>query len=293
MRAFIDHARLILNFNLFTLGGNDVTVWRLFYFSALLALLFSQSGRLGKWLVRRTLSRRRLQPGVIESVQTLTRYAIVVIGLVTIMSTSGVNLSGLALLAGSLGIGVGFGLQNVVTNLAAGLVILLERPIKVGDQIEVGDVHGRVAAIGARATTIQTNDNVTIIVPNGDFITGKVVNWTHGDATRRFRIPVGVSYRENPERVRDVLLEVAQAVDGVESHPTPEVWFDAFGDSSLNFDLWVWTTVYTDRPARLKSQLYYAIFQRFRSEGIEIPFPQMDVHFDREPPKGPGDANAG
>jgi len=150
----------------------------------------------------------------------------------------------LTFLAGALGVGVGFGLQNITSNLISGIILLFERPIKIGDRIEVGGVHGDVVRISPRATTIVTNDNIAVIVPNSDFITGRITNWSYTDRDVRFHIPVGVSYRSGPEEVRRLLLAVAGAYPGVLKQPEPDAHFQEFGDSSLNFVLLVWTSDY-------------------------------------------------
>jgi small-conductance mechanosensitive channel len=158
------------------------------------------------------------------------------------------------------------------------VIILFERPIKVGDRVEVDDIVGRVDSISGRATTIITNDNIGVIVPNSDFINQRVINWSLNDQNVRLNFPVGVSYKEDPEVIRKLLLEVARENPGVLQHPKPDVLFDEYGDSSLDFMLRVWTNQFSDTPKVLKSELYYAIFEKFNEHGIEIPYPQRDVH---------------
>ncbi|MDH4251636.1 MAG: mechanosensitive ion channel, partial [Nitrospira sp.] len=216
--------------------------------------------------------------GVRHAIGAIVRYIVVAIGLVIILQTAGINLSTLTVLFGALGIGVGFGLQSITNNFVSGIILLLERPIKVGDRIEVGDVHGDVVNISPRATTIVTNDNIAIIVPNADFISSKVVNWSYTNRDVRFNFPIGVSYGSDPEQVRRILLEVAQAHRGVLKEPGPSVLLDGFGDSSLNFVLRVWTREFSTIPGVLRSELYFSICRAFKEEGIEIPFPQRDLH---------------
>ena len=186
-------------------------------------------------------------------------------------------------MAGALGVGIGFGLQNITDNFISGIIILFEKPIKVGDRIEVGEVQGDVISISFRATTVLTNDNISIIVPNSEFISSKVINWSHNDRNIRFRIPVGVSYNEDPEKIKKILLSVANINDHVLKNPGPVVLFDEYGDSSLNFSLAVWTATHSDKPRILKSELYFEIFKRFKEEGVEIPFPQRDIHIKTKP----------
>jgi small-conductance mechanosensitive channel len=148
----------------------------------------------------------------------------------------------------------------------------------VGDRIEVGEVEGDVISISVRATTVLTNDNISIIVPNSEFISKQVINWSHNDRNIRFRLPVGVSYSEDPEKVKEVLLKVADDNPHVLKTPAPLVIFKGFGDSSLDFELAVWTSTHTDKPSILRSELYFEIFKRFGENKIEIPFPQRDIH---------------
>lgn len=248
----------------------------LFFISIFLLVYFS--GKIRSLLVNQILTRYKLDIGIRQSIGTIVRYILLVLGFMVIIQSAGIDLSSLTVLAGALGVGLGFGLQNIANNFISGLIILFERPIKVGDRIEVDDVSGDVVNISARATTIITNDNISIIVPNSEFISSKVTNWSHNDRLVRFRFPVGVSYQADPEEVKKLLMEVMSEHSGVLKTPPPDVWFDEFGDSSLNFNLMVWTSQYVQRPSALKSQLYYAVFKKFKEHGIEIPFPQRDLH---------------
>jgi small-conductance mechanosensitive channel len=184
----------------------------------------------------------------------------------------------LAVIAGALGVGIGFGLQNIVSNFVSGLILLTERPIQIGARVDVGGTMGDVIRIGARSTTIVTNDNITIIVPNSEFITGRVINWSIGDPKVRFRIPIGVSYGSDPRVVERLLIEVAEANPHVLKNPEPTVRFVECADSSLNFELRVWSVDMVTRPGALRSELNFAIWDKFKQHGIEIPFPQRDLH---------------
>jgi small-conductance mechanosensitive channel len=213
---------------------------------------------------------------------TIFRYILMVLGFTIILQFLGVDLSALTIIASALGVGVGFGLQNITNNFVSGIIILFERPIKVGDRIEVADVSGDVVKISMRSTTILTNDNIAIIVPNSEFISSTVINWSHTDRNVRFNFPVGVSYKSDPEVVRKILLEVAQKNDGVLKKPAPDVLLNEYGDSSINFTLRVWTSEYITQPFVLKSQLYFSAFEKFKEHGIEIPFPQRDIHVKKD-----------
>jgi small-conductance mechanosensitive channel len=259
---------------------SDLPVTPVFLLKALVFLIvLGAAARLGRRLMRdRVLSRTSLDPGQQYAWAQMTGYAIVLIGLLIGLPWVGVDLSNLVILGGAIGIGVGLGLQGVANNFVSGLILLTERPIRVGDRVEVGGTSGDVVRIAGRSTWVRTNDNVVIIIPNAEFINNRVTNWTANDRQVRFAIPIGVSYGSDPDRVRDVLLGVARSHADVLDDPSPEVIFTGFGDSSLDFDLRVWTITRVQFPRTLASEIYYAVFRAFREHGIEIPFPQRDLH---------------
>jgi len=263
---------------LVALGKITVTAWKVLYVVLLFVLLVYVTKKIKKWIIHRLLAKSNLDIGIRTTIGTMFRYLILVIGLMIIFQSAGIDLSTVTVLAGALGVGIGFGLQNITNNFISGLIILFERPIKVGDRIEVGEITGDVVNISMRATTVVTNDNISVIVPNSDFISSRVINWSHNDRNVRFSVAVGVSYNEDPEKIKDILLAVADDNSAVLKNPEPDVVFIEFGDSSLNFNLRVWTTELIQKPHILRSQLYFEIFKRFRKEGIEIPFPQRDLH---------------
>jgi|ERR1051326_5331992 small-conductance mechanosensitive channel len=172
----------------------------------------------------------------------------------------------------------GLGLQNIIHNFVSGSIILAERPIAIGDRIEISGVAGQVREIRLRSTTVVTNDNIACIVPNSDFITSTVTNWSHGDLRVRIRLPVGVACGTDPRKLEKLLLEVALARPKVLREPAPSVFFLGFGDSSLNFELGVWTSEMTFQPRRFRSELFFAMEEKLRENQIEIPFPQRDLH---------------
>jgi small-conductance mechanosensitive channel len=275
---FINWFKPVWNFELFKLGESVFTTRTFLILIFSLFLLFYVTSHIRRLLVKRIFPRYDLNIGVSQSIATIIRYILVIIGLFIIFQTSGIDLSAIGLLVGALGIGIGFGLQNITNNFISGIIILFERPVKVGDRIEIDDLAGNIVTISARATTIITNDNIAVIVPNSDLVSNRVINWSHNDKNVRLNFPVGVSYKEDPEKIKKLLLEVANANTGVLQNPPPDVLFDNFGDSSLDFNLRVWTDEYSDKPKVLKSQLYYAIFKKFKEHGVEIPFPQRDLH---------------
>uniref|UniRef100_UPI003593D9DA mechanosensitive ion channel family protein n=1 Tax=Aquiflexum sp. TaxID=1872584 RepID=UPI003593D9DA len=276
--SFLDIIHQILDARIFTIGDSRFTIGLLFTLIISLILLFVLSEWIKKILVNKILVRYKIQMGTRQSVGAIVKYILIIAGLFSILQTTGIDLSAFGILVGALGVGIGFGLQNITNNFISGLIILFEQPIKIGDRIEVGDIAGDVIKISARSTTLVTNDNISVIIPNSQFIDSQVINWSHTDRNIRFNFSVGVSYKENPMKIKEILVEVANKNAGVSKIPAPDVLFDAFDDSSLNFNLRVWTSEYINKPNVLKSQLYYEIFRRFGEEGIEIPFPQRDIH---------------
>ncbi len=282
MKEFINNIKEFLSLPITSIGTTELTLWSVVYFLLLIFLLFYLTAKIRKWVVYKLLAKSKIDLGVRIAVGTILRYIVLVIGFIIVLQTIGLDLSAITVLAGALGVGIGFGLQNITNNFVSGIIILFERPIKVGDRIEVGNVSGDVISISMRSTTIVTNDNISIIVPNSDFISSKVINWSHTDRNIRFNIPVGVSYNEDPEVIRKILLEVADENDGILKQPKPDVLFQEYADSALVFDLRVWTREYINRPDVLKSQIYYAAFRKFKEHNIEIPFPQRDLHIKNE-----------
>lgn len=275
---FLEPVGAFMQIPLYSIGPTTITLGTVLYLTVLVVALFYVTGKLKTWMIEGLLSRSQVDLGIRHSVGAIVRYIVVTVGLLVILQTAGIDMSTLTVLFGALGIGIGFGLQTVTNNFVSGLILLFERPIKIGDRIEVGHVTGDVVDISARATTVVTNDNIAIIIPNSEFITSTVTNWSYTTRDVRFNFPVGVSYREDPEVVRRLLLEVADSHAGVLKERKPDVLLQEFGESSLQFILRVWTRDYTDRPGVLRSELNYAISLKFRQHGIEIPYPQRDIH---------------
>jgi small-conductance mechanosensitive channel len=262
----------------FSIGDLPITpvfLIKTFIFFFLLRML---SGMTRRFMARRILVRTSLNPGQQYAFAQMTGYLVFLFGLLVGLQWAGVNLSSLVILGGAIGIGVGFGLQNIANNFVSGIILLMERPIQVGDRVEVGNTNGDVVKIAPRSTWIRTNDNVVMIIPNSEFINNHVTNWTANDRQVRFAIPLGVSYSSDPEVVREVLEEVAGRHPDVLTLPPPEVLFTGFGDSSLDFELRVWTITRVQFPKILASEIYFMIFKAFKEHGIEIPFPQRDLH---------------
>lgn len=284
MESFSDFISLIGEFlsrPIFSHGDSKLSVGMLLYLVVGSWLIIFISKLISRLVVERILNKYGTDKGVSHAIGTIFRYIFIFVGLIVVVQATGIDLSALTILAGALGVGIGFGLQNVTNNFISGIIILFERPIKVGDRIELPELDnlaGDVVNISARSTTIITNDNIAILVPNSKFVSDTVINWSYNDANVRFNIPVGVSYKEDPEVVKQILLGVALNHPGVHKNPAPEVIFEEYGDSSINFLLRVYTDAYIRKPKILKSELYFEIFKKFREKGIEIPFPQRDVH---------------
>jgi small-conductance mechanosensitive channel len=267
-----------LNTPYFNIGDLAVTPAFLLKAIAFLVLLSIFTGLVRRFLRERVLVHTSMDEGQRYAFARVTGYAIFLVGVLIGLNTTGVDLNSLLVVGGAVGIGVALGLQAIANNFISGLVLLIERPIKVGDRVEVGDVNGDVVRIAGRSTWVRTNDNVVIIVPNSEFVTGRVTNWTANDRSIRFALPVGVSYESNPDEVRRVLLDVAAKHPDVLVDPKPDVLFKGFGDSALHFELRVWTIRHVQTPKNLMSDLNFAIFEEFRKHGIHIPFPQRDLH---------------
>ena len=282
--SWFDAVKNILDLQLFKSGTTVFTLWTILYLLIFLFLLFYLSGKLKKWLVEKLLTKMAL--GARQALASIIRYAVIVIGVLIILQTAGINLTTFQVLAGAVGFGVGFGLQNIVSNFVSGLIILFERPIQIGDRIEVGNVEGDVVAINARSTTVVTNDNIAIIIPNTKFITQNVVNWSLTGKDVRFRIPVSIAYGSDLQKVVGLLEEIARGNPDVLDGPAPSVRLLQFGDNGLNLELRVWSTTLTHRRATLISTLNFAIHEKFREHGIEIPYPQREIRFRTGMPGG-------
>jgi len=275
---FFKRSKEFLDAQTISIGTASLSLADIVYVIVACVLLVYLSSKLRRWIVRSLLSKRSPDIGVRQAIATIIHYIVVFIGLVIIFETTGIDLSSLALVVGGLGLGIGFGLQNIANDLVSGLVILFERPVKVGDRIQVGDTTGDIIRVGPRATTLKTNDNIAIIIPNSEFTSSRVINWSHSDRMVRLQIPVGVSYRSDPEFVRSLLLQVVGTHEGVLKKPEPGVMFNEFGESSLKFTLRVWTSTLITIPIILRSDLNFAIRSTFMEHGVEIPFPQRDLH---------------
>jgi len=251
--------------------GSVITIVLIIY----IALLVSRALR--AFLLQESLPRHKVEKGVQLSIARLVHYAIMTLGFIVLLRVLGFGLNQITILGGALGVGIGFGLQAIVNNFVSGLILLFERPIKVGDMIDVGTQVGEVKELGLRATTVQTFDNAEVVIPNSQLISSSVTNWTLAEKKVRVRVPVGVAYGSDISQVFKILLDCAEENPIVLSTPKPAALFLAFGASSLDFELRVWIADFSDKLVVL-SELNEDIDSEFRLAGIEIPFPQTDLH---------------
>src|SRR5881392_3153440 len=258
--------------------GFSLSLVQIFLLIVLLIAVFWFSSRTKRVLFNRFLVRSGLDRSLQYAIAQIVSKFVLVIGIFIVLENTGIHLAALTVFAGAVGVGVGFGLQNIASNFISGLVILAERPITIGDRVEVAGIAGQVQHIRARSTVIVTNDNITMIVPNSKFIDSPVTNWTYGDPRVRFRIPVGVAYGSDIAKVREALLAAGRENPNTLKDPAPSVFLQKFGDNSIDFELVVWSSEMSARPSRYRSDLNFAIEQKFREAGIEIAFPQRDLH---------------
>jgi potassium-dependent mechanosensitive channel len=261
----------------FMVAGAEITIGRILF-----ALLLVYLAMLGSWVVRTIVSsevvpRWDLDRGVGESITSVIHYLAVAFGVLVGLGALGVHLQNIAIVAGALSVGIGFGLQNVVNNFVSGIILLFERPVRVGDTVVIGGEWGTIRKIGLRSTRVETFDRSEVIVPNGDLVSEKVTNWTLSNPIARLTIPVGVAYGSPVRKVKQILRESASAHAAVLDDPEPIVHFIRFGDNSLDFELRVWVRELRHR-ADVQSLILEELDTRFRDEGIEIPFPQRDLH---------------
>jgi small-conductance mechanosensitive channel len=258
-------------------GEIQISLGDVFAFILTVVVAFMLSRLIRFFLIEEAFPRMRLRRGVGNAISTLLHYIVLLLGFVFALSAAGMDFTRVALFAGAFSVGIGFGLQTVVNNFVSGLILLFERPIQIGDMVEVGGLFGEVRRIGARSSTVRTFDGAEVIVPNATLITDPVTNWTLSDRRRRLDLAVGVAYGTDPEVVLELLEGVANAHESVLESPKPEALFLEFGDSSLNFRMRVWIPRF-EEGFSVRSQLTVGINAALRDAGITIPFPQRDLH---------------
>jgi small-conductance mechanosensitive channel len=258
--------------------GINLSLVQVFLLVGLLVAVFWFSSRTKRFLFNRFLVKSGLDRSLQYAIAQIVSNLVLIIGIFIVLDNAGIHLGALTVFAGAVGVGVGFGLQNIASNFISGLVILAERPITIGDRVEVAGVVGQVQQIRARSTVILTNDNIAMIVPNSKFIDSPVTNWTYSDRRVRFRVPIGVAYGSDVNKVREALIAAGRSNSHVLEDPGPSVFLNKFGESSIDFELVVWSSEMSHRPSRFKSDLNFAIEEKLREAGIKIPFPQRDLH---------------
>jgi len=268
--------------SLFNLGGAPVTTMGLVRLVAIVLVTWWLSRLAQATITRISAFRPNFSGAALYTLNRLVNYTVLTIGFFVAIASIGIDLSKLALFASALGVGIGFGLQNIISNFVAGLVLLFEKSLKVGDFIDLPTgISGEVREISFRSTLVTTNDNVDIVVPNSEFVNGHVMNWTMREVNRRIHVPFGVAYGSDKDLVRKAVLEAAETVRHTleDDKRKPQVWLTAFGDSSLNFELIVWLKPEAvKRPGAVKAEYLWAIETALNNYHIEIPFPQRDLH---------------
>jgi small-conductance mechanosensitive channel len=260
------------------LGNQNVSIVVLLRATLIVALFWLAATLIRDYCEFRIYPRHNIDPGVANAINTFIVYAIVAIGVLASVEAVGLGMGTITLFAGALGIGVGMGLQSMANNLTSGLTLIFTRALRKGDVVTTGDTLGIIQEVGIRATRIKTPDAIEYLVPNSEFVDDKLINWTRSDPYTRVHVPIGVSYDSAPEVVRRIMEEVAISTPNVQPAPPPEVRFANLGDSSLNFELLLWINVKEIQPEKVRSDLYFGLFRALKEAGIEIPFPQRDIH---------------
>ena len=266
-----------LSTRLFRVGETAVTVSSLLLALAILiaSLVLSRLAR--SFVADRLLGRTRLAVGTRHAIGRVFGYVILALGILVALQPLGVNSTTLAVFGGALGIGIGFGLQDVVKNFVAGLIILVERPIQVGDSIELGELSGEVTDIRGRATVVRTNDDVYLIVPNSKFVSDTIVNRSFRQRRVRYRIPVTVASGSDPDEVEGALLDAALRSENVLPEPAPSVWFREFDEKGLHFELLCWTSRLLGSAGSFRSELNRFVYDSLRERGVALPSREVDV----------------
>jgi small-conductance mechanosensitive channel len=257
------------------IAGSEFTPLRLLIVITLTAALVWVTRHVTRWLVDRVLARRGFDIGMREALGSIVRYVVISLGALVILQSAGIDLTSLNVLVGAVGVGLGFGLQNITSNFFSGLILLLERPIQMGDRVEIAGCVGEVREIAARATTIVTDENVAIIVPNSQFVSERVTNWSRPGKLTAYALVFHVSHASDPELVRQVLLAAAASHRDVLQDPAPEVEFVEAGLGALRFQLQVWSSEHLKTAGTLKSDLNFAVWQHLAAAGVTIPSTQQ------------------
>jgi len=277
LSEFLSGIQDFLNLRLFNLQDTQVTIMSLVIFVVFISAFLFFGSFLRRFMQNRFLKKFDIDSGLRYTLSRVTQYVVVVLGLLISFQFVGIDLTSLAVIFGLLSVGIGFGLQNITSNFISGLIIMFERPISVGDRVDVAGIEGDVTEISIRSTKIRTMNNTSIIVPNSQFVENNVINFSHGDPTFRLDINVGVSYSSDLDKVLQALNEVADGHSKVMKNPKPQIHLTEFADSSWDMELRVWIPDVKERYI-LRNELNQAIVRKFDEYDIEIPFPQRDLH---------------
>ena len=261
----------------FEIGQLRISPARILFGVLLFITLLFATRVFQRWLRERVLEPRRVEAGIANSIETTLGYSCIALSAILAVSYAGLDITNIAIVAGALSVGIGFGLQSIVNNFVSGLIVLVERPVKIGDRIVVGDQEGHVRRISVRSTEIETFDRARLIIPNSELITGRVMNKTHRSLIGRGTIRVGAHYNADPEKVIEILVSCAKAHPQILTEPAPGAVFDNFGASSLDFFMWFFVAD-VSRAGNVQSDLRIAIMKAFKEAGIEIPYNQYDIH---------------
>jgi len=257
------------DFSLFTLGKTEITLFTLVKLAISGLLLWLVAGRFSRWTLNRLLGHTRMQEGQRLAIAGLVHYAVLVFGAVVILQNAGIELTAFAIVGSALGVGVGFGLQNIISNFISGLIVLLERPIEIGDRIEVAGVEGVVREIGARRTTVVTPDQIAILVPNQSFITSNVTNYVYLKQCVRLRVPVPVAPGQDIRRIEGLLLEAARQTP-VLSDPAPQVAITALAASAVTLEIWAWYEARKFAHSEILSQVYFKVVDTLARSEVKL-----------------------
>jgi small-conductance mechanosensitive channel len=266
-----------------TMGGVRVSILLLLkgviIFTALLRLAASTA----VFLEKRVQTLEGLSPSVQVLLSKAFKVTLVAVAILVALGSVGIDLSAFAFIGGAVGVGIGFGLQKVVSNLVSGVILLMDKSIKPGDVIELGDNYGRIQSLGARYVSVATRDGMEFLIPNEDLITQQVVNWSYSDKLVRLKINVGISYSSDLHKAMELAVQTAKAIPRVLQNPAPICQFKDFGESSLDLELRVWIGDPENGVSNVSSDIRVALWDVFAEHEIEIPFPQRDVHIKSQP----------
>ncbi|MEO7315372.1 MAG: mechanosensitive ion channel domain-containing protein, partial [Ginsengibacter sp.] len=271
---FVLYSSRIKKAEVFTITMGDILIfiiWVAILYFVILVLL--------KRILRKTI--RRFTSAQVDNMAIANVISLVlfIISFLILISFHGIDLTALGVFGGLLGVGIGFGIQNIANNFISGIIIFFEKPIKRGDRIQIDGLEGNIKRVSFRATAIRTNDNFTIIVPNSYILQNKIINWSHSDSRVRLHLPIGIGYREDLNKVKEIMLQVANENSHVLKEPLSDVIFENIGASALNLTLRIWTEKYTSNPIDLKSELYFAVYTRLKDNDVEMAYPQLDIWF--------------